>query len=83
MALEKELKVFKEHKEKLLGTANELFVLIKDTEIFGPFPTAEAAYEDGLSRFGLEPFLVKQVLEKEPVGFILAFSLVPGPDASL
>lgn len=83
MALEKELEVFEENKERLLQTARGLFVLIKEKEVFGPFATAEIAYEDGLRRFGLKPFLVKQVLEEEPVGFVPVLFLVPRSNASL
>lgn len=82
-ALMKELRVFTENKQKLLKRCPGLYILIKGDEILGPYPNAEAAYGDGLERFGLEPFLVKQVLEEEPVGYVPMFSLAPRPDASL
>jgi hypothetical protein len=82
-ALTEELKVFADNKQKLLKRWPGLYILIKGDEILGPYPNAEAAYDDGLERFGLQPFLVKQVLEEEPVGYVPMFSLAPRPDAGL
>ncbi len=81
--LDRELEVFEAQKPDLLKSYPGLFVLVKGYDLLGPYPSAEAAYEDGLQRFGLEPFLVKQVLEEEPVGYVPMFSLVPRHDARL
>jgi hypothetical protein len=43
------------------------FVLIKGQTIFGCFKTADEALAEGYARFLLQPFLVQQVLEWEPV----------------
>lgn len=77
MLLTKELEVFNRNKDKLLERCPGLYVLIKGDEILGVYPSAEAAYDDGLERFGLKPFLVKQVLAEEPVGYVPMFSVMP------
>lgn len=43
------------------------FVLIKDATVVGVFATFDAAREEGVRRFLLQPMLVKQVLTREPV----------------
>ena len=58
------------HKADYLRRFPGLFVLVKGDRMLGPFPTAEAAYEQGLREIGLEPVLIQQVLEEEPVGFV-------------
>ena len=67
--LDRELRVLEQHKAEYLKCFPGLFVLIKGDEMRGPFPTAEAAYEVGLREHGLVPFLVRQVLEKDPVNY--------------
>jgi hypothetical protein len=79
----KELAVFEKHKKEFLEKFPGLFVLIKNNEIIGPLPSAEAAYAEGLQKFGLSPFLVKQVLEDEPVGFAPALIATARPNAGL
>lgn len=79
--LSRELAFFEQHKAEYLKQFPGLFVLIKDQEMKGPYPTAEAAYLAGVSAFGLEPFLVKQVLESEPTVYMPAFTLTPAVDA--
>ena len=81
--LQHELAVFEKHKADFLKKCAGLFVLIKGDEIVGPLPSAEAAYNEGLQRFGLTPFLVKQVLAEEPVGFAPVLFITPGPNAGL
>ena len=70
----RELEYYEQHKAEYLKTFPGLFVLIKDEQVFGPYLAAEAAYEVGLHLFGMTPFLVKQVLEREPVAFVTHFS---------
>ncbi len=43
--------------------------------MIGTFDTAENAYVAGVERFGNVPFLIKQIVEKEPVGHIPALTL--------
>lgn len=80
---EEEWAFFEKNRDEYLARFKGLFLLIKGTELFGAFPTAHAAYVEGLRRFGLEPFVVKQVLEQEPIAFVPIFSLSKEPGASL
>jgi hypothetical protein len=43
------------------------FVLIHGGRVDSFWPTENKGYEEGCRRFGLDPFLVKQVLREEPV----------------
>lgn len=68
--LEKELKAYQKALPEL--TADEgKFVVIKDDEVAGVFDTYEDALKVGYSKFGLDPFLVKQISQGER---ILSFS---------
>ena len=68
--LESELAFYEKNKAEYIRNHSGMYVLIKGESLIGLFPTAEAAYSDGLNKFDLQPFLVKQVLETEPVGFL-------------
>jgi hypothetical protein len=72
--LEKERLYFEAHRNEFLQSHENLFVLIKGEELIGVFPDAQSAYNDGINRFGPEPFLVKQVLKEEPISSITFFS---------
>jgi len=66
--LAEELSVYDKHKAEWLSSHAEEFALIGSGETAGFFPTYEAAFEAGLQRFGLgKEFLIKQVVEHEPV----------------
>ena len=67
MALETELKFFNANRAKWLADHKGKFVLVKGEELVGAFDTAENAYVEGVGRFGNTPFLVKQILDEEPV----------------
>ncbi len=69
MNLEQELKTFEENKEKLLVEKKGRFVLIKGNEVVSDFASFEDALSDGYKRYGNKEFLVKQVVESEPVNF--------------
>ena len=69
--LDRELRLFEQHKADYLECFPDQFVLIKGEQMRGPFPTAEAAYEAGLREYGLVPFLVRQVLKEDPVSYLL------------
>lgn len=43
--------------------------------LLGTFDTAEAAYVEGVHRFGNTPFLIKEILPEEPVAHLPALSL--------
>lgn len=77
-----EIAYFKAHRADLLRIYRGQYVLIKEESVFGGFPSAEAAYKEGLQRFGIVPFLVQEVTEHEKVLFSPFVSSVR-PDASL
>ena len=59
--LETERQFFSEHLAELLSQHGEKFVVVKDDELIGAFNTIEDALAEGARRFGLTPFLVRQV----------------------
>lgn len=69
MPLEQELKTYEKEKEKLLSEGKGKFVLIKGDEIIGIYTSQEDALAEGYKRFGNEEFLVKEIIEIEPVNF--------------
>jgi hypothetical protein len=72
---DKELAYYKEHRAEFLAKYEWKHVLIKGSELIGVFDSAEAAYAEGLHRFGNNPFLIKQVLREERIEQIPALSL--------
>jgi hypothetical protein len=42
-------------------------VLIKGDDVIGFYPSLEEAFREGTSRFGLEPFLVRQIVPTDVV----------------
>ncbi len=67
MALEKELDTFRRELPALLADpANrDKFALVKGDTVDSVWATAEEALGAGYARFGLEPFLVKEITEHE------------------
>lgn len=47
------------------------FVVVKGDEIVGFYPSLEKAFTVGTGRFGLEPFLVRQIVPKDVVNVSL------------
>jgi hypothetical protein len=67
-----ELNYFAEHKADWLALNSGQYVVIKESTPLGFYQTFEAAYRAGAGTYGLETdFLVKQILEYEPVFFVL------------
>ena len=66
VALEKELETYKAKLPELKAHEGK-FVLIQGENIVDMFTSYEDALKDGYKRFGLTPFLVKQILAIEPV----------------
>jgi hypothetical protein len=60
MALEQELKTYESNVDKWTDNAGK-FVLIHGEEIVDFFAAYEDAIKAGYQKFGLEPFLVKQI----------------------
>jgi len=66
-----ELEYYVQHKAEWLAHKTGLYVVIKDSELLGFYPNFEAAYRAGAATYGLSAdFLVKQILEHEPVFFV-------------
>lgn len=69
-ALETELSTYERHRERLLGTAEGKFVLIRNEEVVGVYNSKMDAIAQGYQKFGNVPFLVKQILKVEtPLDF--------------
>lgn len=67
MALEDDLALYFEIRPDLIQTALNQFVLIHEQELVGVYPTFESALGDASARFDPGSFLIKQVLDPEPV----------------
>jgi hypothetical protein len=66
-----ELQYFALHKTDWLTQHAGKYVVIKDTTVLGFYPTFEAAYRDGASKWTINAdFLVKRIAEHEPVFFV-------------
>ena len=70
MVLEEELKTYKKEKESLLSKHAGKFVLIKGQKIIGLFVSKDDALKEGYKKFNNREFLVKQIMDIEPVNFI-------------
>ena len=66
MALEKELETYKNKLPELKAHEGK-FVLIQGENVVDTFTSYEDALKEGYKRFGLTPFLVKQIAAVEPV----------------
>lgn len=69
MALEKELNTYRSKLQELKANEGK-FVLIHGDEVVEIYDTYEDAIKQGYSRFGLDPFLVKQIHAIEQAQFI-------------
>lgn len=67
MLLQAEIKFFNTNLAEWLPHHAGKFALIRGEESAGFFDTADAAYAEGIQRWGNVPFLIKQVLLQEPV----------------
>lgn len=76
--LKEELAFFEGHREQLLKEHLGKFALIKGAELIGTFDTDENAYTEGVGKFGIEPFLIHRIEEKDPIAEFpaLTFGLV-------
>jgi hypothetical protein len=68
MALEKELATYQAKLAELKQHQGK-YVLIQDETVVDFFTSYDDALKEGYRRFGLTPFLVKQILAVEPVYF--------------
>jgi hypothetical protein len=72
MALEKELETYKTKLPELSASEGK-FVLIHVDQVVGIFDTYPDAIKEGYERFGLTPFLVKQIQAIERIQFVSRF----------
>lgn len=67
-----ELNYYERHAADWIAQRTGEYVVIKNTGILGFYPDFESAYRAGAEAYGIETdFLVKQVLEYEPVFIVL------------
>jgi hypothetical protein len=66
-----ELEHYAVHKNEWLTRESGKYVVIKDANVLGFYAAFEAAYRAGASAYGIDTdFLVKQIVEHEPVFFV-------------
>lgn len=67
-----ELDYFSQHRAEWLAHNSGQYIVIRGSIPLGFYPTFEAAYRAGAKSYGVETdFLVKQILEYDPVFFVL------------
>lgn len=70
-ALANELEYYARHKAEWLGQESGKYVVIRNDDVLGFFPTFQKAYTAGATSYGIDTsFLVKQIVEHEPVFFL-------------
>jgi len=74
MALEKEMQTYNEKLQELKSEHEGKFVLIHGDEVVDTFSGYDDAIKAGYAKFGLNPFLVKQIRTVEKVQFISRFA---------
>jgi hypothetical protein len=67
MTLEKELATYQAKLPELKQQHEGKFVLIHGDEVVDTYSSYDDALKEGYRRFGLEPFLVKQIHSVEPI----------------
>ncbi len=67
MNLDKEIAFFDANRTKFLDSHEGKFALVKNETCHGFFDTADSAYEEGIELFGFAAFLIRQVLEHDPI----------------
>jgi len=66
-----ELEYYAQHKTEWLPLQSGHYVVVKDRGILGFYQTFQSAYRAGAANYGADTdFLVKQILEYEPVFFV-------------
>jgi hypothetical protein len=70
MTIEQEQEAFNAKLPELIKTHKDEFVLFKDGNVIDFYDSINAAYSDGLRRFGTETFLVDQVTDIPTGAFV-------------
>ena len=67
-----ELGYYAQHAPEWVAQRTGEYVVIKNAKVLGFYPDFETAYKAGAAKYGFETdFLVKQILEYEPVFIVL------------
>ena len=66
-SLREELAVFEAKRADLLLHNEGKFVLVKGSQVIGIYDDQGDAYKEGLSKFGNQPFLIRQITRQDPV----------------
>jgi hypothetical protein len=69
MALETEKATFEARRADLVAEHEGEFAVVAGARVLGCWPTWEAALKAGYEAFGLEPFMVKEVLAVDRVHY--------------
>jgi hypothetical protein len=64
--LDPELAYFNDHRAEWLSHYAGKFALVKDETLVGTFTTFNEAYAAAVEKFGKGPFLIRQVLARDP-----------------
>jgi hypothetical protein len=78
MALESEIATYQRCLPELLVADEGRYVVIHGDEVAGTWQTYQDALQSGYAKYGLDPFLVKQILIAEQVHW-LPRGIVPLP----
>ena len=70
MPLELEIATYEARLPELLVSSRDQWVVIKDGTVLGIYQNIEDAFHVGYHAYGVTSFLVRQILEKQPVVFI-------------
>ncbi|HZF12840.1 MAG TPA: hypothetical protein VFE33_28970 [Thermoanaerobaculia bacterium] len=73
MALEQELETYRNHLQTLKAEHEGKYVLIHGDQVVDVFSSYDDAIKAGYSKFGLNPFLVKQIHAIEQAQFVSRF----------
>jgi len=74
-ALESEVAYFDQHRQEFVAKAFGKFILVKGEKDYGFYDNPLEAYKAGVDLFGLEPFLIKEVLPQDQIHEIPAHYL--------
>lgn len=76
LSLKHEIGIFSQKREELRKRyGDRKFVVIKGDEILGPFDDPKKAYEEGITRFGITPFLIELLAKERKVEQVPALAL--------
>jgi hypothetical protein len=65
-----EMATYRDHLPELLPGREGQYVLIKGPEVVGVFHDRSEALREGYQRFGVVPFLVRQIAASEPAVYL-------------